>query len=287
MISHSIAKTSIEKISGLKLRNKELDSILKSHPYFQLGLVEKSKRLRKENHIDAIKIARKCAILFPDRSLLYRLIHDAEKESKEIESAQAGESEENKLAFVTEEKAEVPGIIVKESDDSENLQEAEIKDPTLEKGYIAEAINQSIQIEIGSYQIEEEILDESEAEKESLEKLRIKRENDKILSFSEWIKNEDKVALSTHTFNNVLIDKFIQENPQVSKIQDKTFYSPLEKGKESLAENNLPFSETLASIFVEQGNKDLAIKAYKHLMLKNPQKSVYFADLIKKLEEKI
>ena len=59
----------------------------------------------------------------------------------------------------------------------------------------------------------------------------------------------------------------------------------VEKGKESLSDTSLLYSETLASIFAEQGNKILAIKAYRNLMLKNPQKSVYFADLIKKLEE--
>ncbi len=148
---------------------------------------------------------------------------------------------------------------------------------SLEKEYIKEAIDQSIQIEASHYSIESI----ENSEEENKVDLRDKDES-KILSFSEWIGGDNQLSSS---FQSDLIDQFIQEKPQINKLTDKTFYSPIEKGKQSLSEESLLYSETLASIFVKQGNSELAIKAYRYLMSKNPQKSIYFADLIKKLEE--
>jgi tetratricopeptide (TPR) repeat protein len=44
-------------------------------------------------------------------------------------------------------------------------------------------------------------------------------------------------------------------------------------------------SETLANIYYEQGNYDMALKAYKKLSLQNPSKESYFADLIEKIKK--
>jgi flagellar motility protein MotE (MotC chaperone) len=62
-----------------------------------------------------------------------------------------------------------------------------------------------------------------------------------------------------------------------------TFYSPEESARRSLEENDGILSETLARLIAAQGKKDKAIKIYQQLMLKNPQKSSYFAAQIEKL----
>ena len=45
-------------------------------------------------------------------------------------------------------------------------------------------------------------------------------------------------------------------------------------------------SETLATIYLNQGYVDKAISMYEKLSLKNPEKSVYFAELINKAKNK-
>ena len=54
--------------------------------------------------------------------------------------------------------------------------------------------------------------------------------------------------------------------------------------KKSIEENDEIVSETLANIYAAQGDVQRATKVYKKLGLLNPEKSAYFAALIKKLE---
>lgn len=85
--------------------------------------------------------------------------------------------------------------------------------------------------------------------------------------------------------NKALIDKIIQSNPGHIKIkEEQKFYTPDIKAKESLLENEHLVTETLAKIYVIQGNINKAIRAYEILSLKYPQKSAYFASLIQDLK---
>ena len=44
-------------------------------------------------------------------------------------------------------------------------------------------------------------------------------------------------------------------------------------------------SEELAEVYLAQGLKDMAIETYRKLSLLNPEKSVYFAGLIEKIDK--
>ncbi|MBT3302086.1 MAG: tetratricopeptide repeat protein [Bacteroidetes bacterium] len=88
------------------------------------------------------------------------------------------------------------------------------------------------------------------------------------------------------TASDALIDRFIKTKPSIKK-PISSFYNPAEKASKSIEEEEIFASETLAKIYIMQGRHDKAIKIYQKLSLINPEKSDYFALLIKHLEDKI
>ena len=96
----------------------------------------------------------------------------------------------------------------------------------------------------------------------------------------EEVAKEDKTLSKTE-----IIDKFIAENPQISRPKQE-FYNPMVVAQTSVVDKENIISETLATIYLNQGYVEKAISVYQKLSLKNPEKSVYFAELIEKAKNK-
>lgn len=82
-----------------------------------------------------------------------------------------------------------------------------------------------------------------------------------------------------------IIERFIESEPRIVPAKSE-FYSPGNMARKSLVEHEDLISETLARIYAQQGNLRKAIETYERLKLKIPEKSTYFAALIKELEQK-
>jgi hypothetical protein len=76
-----------------------------------------------------------------------------------------------------------------------------------------------------------------------------------------------------------IIEKFISEEPRI--VPKAEFFSPVDMARKSVTDSGDIVSETLAQIYLKQGNIPKALAAYERLCLLYPEKSDYFAAQIK------
>jgi hypothetical protein len=97
-------------------------------------------------------------------------------------------------------------------------------------------------------------------------------------------------SLTENGEGNSLIDKFLQTNPgSIRRVAEEGNSAENENrlnvAEKSVTENDELITDTLAGIYLQQKNYDKALKAYKKLSLKYPEKSIYFAARIEEIEK--
>jgi len=262
-------------LPSLPETNDNLKEIIKNFPYFQTAHILFARSLNQSNNIlfsDALKNA---ALYSGNRKLLFELVNNEDKST---------------IALPIEEKT------VEQT-------------PKTESNFIREfETNASIGIEtiaqIENHQeIIEVIQDEPIIEPTVSSQanplpppIHFSEEKDSFLGWLNKLnKNPEKnESPARQTLNSTkiekeevdnLVDRFIQTDPRISKPSKAEFFSPIQMAKKSVEDNDMIVSETLARIYIDQGNIEKAIHIFRKLSLLYPDKNTYFAALILKLEK--
>lgn len=296
-----------------KEKGHALEKIIRTFPYFQSARSLFLKFLKSQESFRYNQELKITAAYTTDRSVLFDFItSDLFKENTQNQSAKKKPSFEIEVIDPQEIKAsprmtmdEAIRMKIKEAEDVLDpalffaRKENEISiDPEKEPGILKtesnfEAIEEQSQTPEDILQIDKP-LDFNKKETHSFaEWLKltsldpIKREPDQKTTSSDS-KNEkntsQKFLEQKDKFD--LIDEFIASNPKIKPVAKNAPTRDLTK--ENMVPTDELMTETLARVYLTQKNYKKAIQAYNILILKNPEKSGFFADqirAIKKIQE--
>tara|TARA_R110000823_G_scaffold102096_1_gene219042 strand:- start:47352 stop:48194 length:843 start_codon:yes stop_codon:yes gene_type:complete len=272
-----------------------LDLIIKKYPYFQSARALQLKGLKNQESFlynDALKLT---AAHTTDRDILFEYITSEKFIQNEIsQTILQHDASVGEIKVVAEDVSEQISLEIDRQLKAEMQKAEDILNPELFQRKVASVSN---------------LVENKEEKPEDIlqpDKPLEFTKND-THSFSEWLKltkakpierseetskeeSERSIKEDEKERKFELIDKFIQENPKIipSEIENKSqkeeknnLAKPYTQATDSL------MTETLAKVYLQQKNYKKAIQAYKILILKNPEKSGFFADQIRAIEKLI
>ncbi len=311
-----------ERLNGSSLL--QLDQVVREFPWFSTAHLLYTKNLHNENSIHYNAHLKIAAAYTTDRKMLYNLIRHkrkAEKHEEKLPEAPKNEQvivktlelpvQEERIVTTEEPKIELVELMTEEKNDriseEQKAEVIETEKPSFEK---VKGLDEVEKLEDDKTKLEQEFLSSAisaTVEKELDELIEEKQEFDLLKeihglkeakrtfdpkglhSFTEWLNLASSAVPEADEKKkkmDELINKFIIDEPKISKPKPE-FYSPVNMARKSVMDNDEIVSETLAKIYYQQGNLLKALKAYKTLSLKYPEKKQIFAPLIKEIEQKL
>lgn len=259
-----------------------LSELADKHPYSSVFSLLYLQSVAKFQSINLDAVLPKHAYKLSDRTRLYYAIQER---SELVTSEISIEAQPEKQIDAPIEKVATQDEPKVDSDDVQQDQqfEIEILASTLEQSFTLE---EKESVEENSVSVSKETIAKlaEEVEKSFPENLEGSKR-----TFTNWLKashaEKTETPVQPKTDKQALIDKFIATSPSMPKPTTE-FYSPTKKAKESIDENRIPVSETLAKIYAAQGNYPKAIHVYHQLILAFPEKKSLFAIQIEELKKK-
>jgi len=287
-------------------QTRALEAIVEEFPYMQSARAMQLKGLKDSESFSYNKELKTTAAHTVDRSVLFEYITSEEFSQNEI--ANTLQSRDDYLRNIT--VFEPEEVITKKSvaiDDAIKMKLKEAHQVFDEDLFELPAKPLKTAPKEENLSADEAVKVNKASEDEIKEKLQIGKplefDKSESHSFSEWLQLTavKPIDRSSKTLENPvsdskignraesdekakkfeLIDNFIASNPKI--VPKKT---PLNAN--FLKDNEVPqeslMTATLARVYLEQKNYKKAIQAYKILILKNPEKSSFFADQIREIE---
>lgn len=283
--------TKEEFYNNLFVPNSSIDfgGVIKEYPYFQTARIAHLQQLHDSKNVLFSQELPRTALYSGNRKSLYKLILrevllDKLVEIDEAISSEADSESPRKELDPSPDRIAADHTPTLTHEKKNELEVQPIRDPLLNRQIIEQAITYSIEKDIDDISADETKNKDEEAEpisSDTTEEIDIS-----TLSFTDWLKRSTDHKSENQSKKSIesIIDKFIDNEPKLDSPKAE-FFSPSELAKKSIQDNEDFVTETLAKIYVNQGNYEKAIRAFERLSLNYPEKSIYFADQIKSIKD--
>lgn len=258
-ISYLIGNPFEVQLSDVALLQDEIEK----YPYFPTLRTLLLFAMKEHEHSSYQKELKKTSICCPSRVALY---HYLQKEQQQPETVE--EIEETEIPNLNPIPTPVPIAEIPVETEIPVQAETEIQ---------AETENQ-----IETKEIEETPVRETRP---------VEIRPDSEMTFSEWLSLSSKESTAEKenpTEKDIkykLIDEFIEKSPKISPLEKAVSQDPPAPKPGFNTEYSDLMTETLAQIYVNQRKFDKALRAYRILSLKYPEKKEFFEDQIRKIED--
>ena len=302
--TNEIAKLIANPVFIAKDNLSSMEELSEKYPYSQLFSILLLKGLKSFSDVSFEDKLAQHSYRISDRVQLYSLIQEKakaepisielESEPEEIINEEIIIQENKEVEIVEDSIADLVINTEKSIVNSDVEKNNESKD-ALDENILHHVYAAGFQLEELTKEEENRLEQNKEIDYDSVQKVEIQVSEDSELSFAGWLHSnsnyEDEITTDKDEINSIVngFDEFDPSIDLFGEVQKpkKEFFSPSKKAKESLDENSLPVSETLAKIYYLQGNYPKAISAYEQLSLNNPEKKIFFANLITDLKTKL
>lgn len=256
-----------------------LQDEIEKYPYFSTLRTLLLFGLKEFDHASYQDELKKTSIYCPSRVALYHYLQKEKQESTQVEF-------ENES--ISEIEASQPKNLEVVSNDisTEQIIQSELSETNSDE--IVEEFIPSDEPKIDEGEI---IITELETEIEP----KVEPKNS-AFTFSEWLNlpkkeetnstqkiNSDK-APSEKEIKFQLIEEFIEKAPKITPPSKDSSHHPIIEKPSNSEEYSDLMTETLAQIYTEQKKYDKALRAYKILMIKYPEKEEYFMEKIEYID---
>ena len=292
-IANQLVQVLFKKNSLQDCSRWELEILADKYPYFGIAQLLVSGKLKEENKEDYEKQVQKTSLYFTNPLWLDYILNKkngaepavTEPTSKKIDIAPVKEVEEpDSIVNETIETEAIEPVIENSDSTTGSTRDSLVSEIKREEPEIESSPLEAGSDEIKIAPLKVEPLDEnapiafepyhtvdyfaSQGIKLSLEEKPQDKLGQQLKSFTQWLKTIKKLPAT----------EIAKETGKVSDPKVVTL-------AEHSIEDREVVTETMADVWVKQGNKEKAIEVYNKLSLQNPSKSSYFASLIEQLKQ--
>jgi tetratricopeptide (TPR) repeat protein len=280
----------IENPAGLDEKSIfDLTLLAEQYPYFQVGQLLRVKNLNNISPSTVKPVLNYTAAYITDRKILYYLLHPIQ-EKPEIVTVKTVEKQIKDTI-----RENISDTLENQKKQAETNATGEIEFTTsfdLRKEYGEGIEFDEYVVRLNTFNndtfeliVETEEKSVPETKSESIQSPVPKREKlydpkDDILTIINKGISADKLEDFSFSLGknkqNSLIDNFLKSNPKITPPSSEESASK-DVSEDSIKESDHLITDTLATIYLKQGNYAKAIFAYEKLILKYPEKSTYFA----------